>query len=283
MGVIDRIELWYRRRRMRFEESQIDSFYEGFFDDREWKVQTFDVSPFLIRKSISDYLEGLTNKVIVDVGCGLGVIGNSLDSECNLVCGCDISKRTLEKAKHFSKNKVEFISASIYEMPFKDETVDIVICLDVLEHLFDENRALLEVQRILKAGGVLFVRVPRRLYTEAYREAYGHLRHYSKEKLTALLDKNGFKVEATLHMFPWFDEVNRYVYAFITVLNMILSRVTGSDKTFYERRIGGLKIYQQVIFPILMWMSNIDKRYTEKHDKKRSTFLVAKKNVYNQI
>jgi SAM-dependent methyltransferase len=52
------------------------------------------------------------------------------------------------------------IAAAATEMPFADSTFDVVTALDVLEHVADDGRAVTELQRVLRPGGIAIVTVP---------------------------------------------------------------------------------------------------------------------------
>lgn len=277
MQLIERIELWYRKRRMCFDESQCQSFYESFLEDRDWIVIQNDIGPYLIRKPIQDYLKDARGQVIVDVGCGTGAYVSALNFQKNFVYGCDLAMASLRKAKRLNTTNICFFQDSIYELPFKDNKLDTVICLDVLEHLEDDKRALDEIFRVLSKSGYLIVRVPNRRWSERHKEAYGHLRHYTQEGLRDLLAKSGFVIVRTFHMYPWFTDLNRYFYAFVTALNILYSKTKGDNRTFYDRKIGQYAFYERLCFPILLEMSKLDEKLTEKSGLRRSTFVMAKK------
>jgi SAM-dependent methyltransferase len=54
------------------------------------------------------------------------------------------------------------IQADATSLPFRDGTFDVIICYQVLEHIPDDLTALEEMARVLSAGGVAFIQVPRR-------------------------------------------------------------------------------------------------------------------------
>ncbi len=91
---------------------------------------------------------------------------------------------------------------SVYRMPFKDETFDCVIISEVLEHLHEDGRALAEISRVLKPGGVLAASVPREgpeavcwALSKRYRNTPGgHVRIYRRRRLRALLTESGYRV-----------------------------------------------------------------------------------------
>lgn len=94
---------------------------------------------------------------------------------------------------------------SIYELPFATDAFDCVIISEVLEHLADDARALEEVSRVLKPGGVLAVSVPRTLpeavcwaLSKRYRNTPGgHVRIYLRSTIEGLLQRSGYRIFAS--------------------------------------------------------------------------------------
>jgi ubiquinone/menaquinone biosynthesis C-methylase UbiE len=101
---------------------------------------------------------------VLDCGCGPGTI--TLDFAEIVapgeVWGIDIDEGYIARAKELAAGRnlanVHFRSANIYEIPFPDETFDAVFAHAVLEHISRPLDALLEIRRVLKAGGVVGVR-----------------------------------------------------------------------------------------------------------------------------
>ncbi|MCY4562743.1 MAG: methyltransferase domain-containing protein [Flavobacteriaceae bacterium] len=101
------------------------------------------------------------------------------------------------------------IKANIYDLPFKDESFDLVICNHVLEHIQDDYRAIKELFRILKFKGELIAMVPLSLArTKTYENSeikskklrkihfgqYDHVRIYGLDYKNRL-ERVGFEVE----------------------------------------------------------------------------------------
>jgi ubiquinone/menaquinone biosynthesis C-methylase UbiE len=94
---------------------------------------------------------------------------------------------------------------SVYDLPFADDTFDCVIISEVLEHLHEDRRALLEISRVLKAGGVLAASVPREgpealcwALSKRYRSTPGgHVRIYRRKQLRGMLADAGYRVYAS--------------------------------------------------------------------------------------
>lgn len=94
------------------------------------------------------------------------------------------------------------VCGSALELPFADETFDVVAAFDVVEHCEPEAVALTELARVLRPGGRMFLAVP------AYQWAWtqfdtdaGHYRRYTRKRLAAAVAAAGIEVERTTYMF----------------------------------------------------------------------------------
>jgi ubiquinone/menaquinone biosynthesis C-methylase UbiE len=103
------------------------------------------------------------NSIILEAGCGIGAqtrILTKKNPECSFV-SIDISKQSLEIAQQEIREEnifnVQFQEASIFDLPFTDESFDHVFVCFVLEHLSDPIKALTSLKRVLKKGGTITV------------------------------------------------------------------------------------------------------------------------------
>lgn len=93
----------------------------------------------------------------LDVGCGGGFLSNFLAKEGLSVTGIDLSESSLAIARRKDETQsVIYVRANAYEMPFENESFDVVTSTDFLEHVEDPKRVLREVARCLKTGGLFF-------------------------------------------------------------------------------------------------------------------------------
>src|SRR5262249_41118082 len=84
------------------------------------------------------------------------------------------------------------------------------ICLEVLEHLENDARALREINRVLRAKGTFVAAVPYTHYWPEYKQLMGHYRHYSKDSFTSVLAESGFRVLKYLPNYPrWHQRFSR--------------------------------------------------------------------------
>jgi ubiquinone/menaquinone biosynthesis C-methylase UbiE len=155
------------------------------------------------RKIVLSAMKGIEARNILDVGCGTG--GN-LTLFNGFVVGLDISPQALELARKRKPDAV-LCRGEAENLPFKDESFDLVLALDLLEHLPDDIKGLSEMYRVLKKGGNALITVPayRFLWSE-HDEALHHFRRYSKGELKGKMEKVGFKIKFLSHaiVLPFF-------------------------------------------------------------------------------
>ncbi len=112
---------------------------------------------------ISSYVSKTNSKItILDIGCGDGVYEKLLPRDIfdNLYkIGVDFSKKQLKKAKKYF-DKTNQVDLDSDKLPINDKSIDLVICSEVLEHLFFPEKVISEISRVLKPGGVVLITVP---------------------------------------------------------------------------------------------------------------------------
>ncbi len=97
------------------------------------------------------------NLKLLDLGCGGGIVSNQFAKLGYQVTGVDLSRTSLDVAKKYDATKsAVYIEANAYDLPFESESLDIVTCLDTLEHVDDPQRLIQEAHRVLKPGGLFF-------------------------------------------------------------------------------------------------------------------------------
>jgi len=144
---------------------------------------------------------------ILDAGCGTGRHACEIfrTRGANVV-GVDLNwkdlqwtARALDNMEDVSDRAWMIAQADATRLPFRDETFDVVICSEVLEHIPANRAAIAELVRVLKPGRNMAVSVPRFLpericwaLSSAYHnEPGGHIRIYTKKELISLLEGAG--------------------------------------------------------------------------------------------
>jgi len=136
---------------------------------------------------------------VLEVGCGNGNFTVLLAEECSSVMGIDLDVEYVELAKNRLGNKAEIqiIQGDVLELD-TDLRFEAIALLDVLEHIENDVAILQKLNRLLKPGGNLIVKVPalNSLYGEMDR-AIGHYRRYNKKTLVDTFNKANLAVPKT--------------------------------------------------------------------------------------
>lgn len=93
----------------------------------------------------------------LDIGCGTGLILRHLPEGS---IGVDINPRNLERLPKYAPGRTAIIADVQDHLPFADNTFDTITAAEVLEHLVFPEKALSEIYRVLKPGGVFVGSVP---------------------------------------------------------------------------------------------------------------------------
>ncbi|MCX4749086.1 class I SAM-dependent methyltransferase [Kitasatospora sp. NBC_01287] len=89
------------------------------------------------------------------------------------------------------------LRADARQLPVADNSIDLVVAFDVLEHITEDDAAMAEIGRVTRPGGVALIAVPcdMRLWS-AHDEAVGHVRRYTRDSLQAVITGGGFRIES---------------------------------------------------------------------------------------
>jgi len=129
----------------------------------------------------------------------------------------DLDKKGLEKAK---QRGLKTLHVSALKLPFKDCSIDIIFCFDVLEHVKHDSQLIKEASRLLKNGGKLILSVPdekgvtfpllNRQKNKTIDFSWGHLRAgYSLPKLRRMFSKNNLRI---IFKTKYFNFLTRFAY-----------------------------------------------------------------------
>lgn len=137
---------------------------------------------------------------ILDAGCGTGglldVLSQWPDAE---VTGVDFAPEALSFCRQRGHSRL--VGSDLTVLPFRSDSFEVVTALDVLEHVQNDGRALDEIFRVLRPGGILVASVP------AYQFLWGphdmalhHCRRYSAPQFTQVVQRSGLRVEKETYL-----------------------------------------------------------------------------------
>jgi SAM-dependent methyltransferase len=140
--------------------------------------------------------------LVVDVGCSSGYLLADLAAAHPQVraIGLDVIARGLKRA-HVNAPEAALILADCQALPLADASVDAVVSANVLEHVADDTRALREMRRVLKPGGLASVIVPAApgLY-DFYDDFLGHERRYARRELARRGSEAGLELVSDAYL-----------------------------------------------------------------------------------
>jgi 2-polyprenyl-6-hydroxyphenyl methylase/3-demethylubiquinone-9 3-methyltransferase len=153
-------------------------FYEQFADAFDSVVNMYDTTQ-RIHVVFDDLLTkiSLKGKKVLDAGCGTGWFSAEATRRGAAVTALDVGKKLLQQVA--KKCECKRVVGSVLALPFKDNTFDIVLSNEVIEHVPDGEKAIAEMLRVLKPGGVLTNTTPNRFWYWSLVIAQAlHLRPY---------------------------------------------------------------------------------------------------------
>ncbi|MDD5147098.1 MAG: class I SAM-dependent methyltransferase [Candidatus Daviesbacteria bacterium] len=159
-------------------------------------LETMNQAKFYNKWTFSKFDKYLKGDIL-EVGCGTGNFSSTL-SKYGEVTAIDIDQSLIQKVGEDKSLKVATGYGDIEKGNyfFPEKSFDTVVCINVLEHIKDDERALQNMCRLLKKGGKLILLVP--IYNFLYGEidrAINHFRRYNPEQLKVKLEQIGFTIE----------------------------------------------------------------------------------------
>lgn len=184
-----------------------DKEYKGGFEESKSGLLRFQKIFTILKKILPK--KQFQNLKVLDIGCSTGEFLRFIQPFFKEITGIDISDIAIKSAKSKGLENVFQIDIEHQKLPFKDESFDLIFCLEVLEHLLQEKNCLFEIKRILKPEALVLITVPNDVlqWRKRFKVLFGkipfqeelpyktsHLRFFSKRSLKKTLEENGFDV-----------------------------------------------------------------------------------------
>ena len=147
---------------------------------------------------------------VLDVGCGEGLLADHLLRlrQPARFEGVDVELDRLAPGLH---PDLKFQAASVYQLPYPDRSVDLVVCCEVLEHLHDPAADLAELARVARRHVLIstpwepvwrVLNLARGRYVRDLGNTPGHVQHFSRRALRRLAETR-LRVTAVRRPLPW--------------------------------------------------------------------------------
>lgn len=142
---------------------------------------------FLVKKMLQTIgFDRCAGERILDLGCGTGIVLKILE-EYGVAYGAEMSQEAIGFLRKRNLNRITCADANV-RLPFKDSSFSLVTCLDVLEHLERDRNLMMEMFRVCKPGGLIFITVPAfNFFWSPHDVALHHRRRYLKSHMLALV------------------------------------------------------------------------------------------------
>lgn len=130
------------------------------------------------------------DKSVLDLACGEGYGSQLLANVARAVTGADIDKETITAARQkYNQANLNFVTCTATDLPFADNSFDLVVSFETLEHLEEHSKMLAEIKRVLRPAGIVLISTPdKKNYSDktGYRNPY-HLKELYRSEFQHLL------------------------------------------------------------------------------------------------
>lgn len=137
----------------------------------------------------------VADKNVLDAACGEGYGSHVLAQKAASVVGVDLSEPAIQHAnKHYQQANLKYIQSNVLAMDLADDSFDVVVSFETLEHLTEHDELMREFKRVLKPDGVLLISTPdKREYSDktGFNNEY-HFKELYQHEFKALL-QNSFE------------------------------------------------------------------------------------------
>jgi 2-polyprenyl-3-methyl-5-hydroxy-6-metoxy-1,4-benzoquinol methylase len=208
-------------------------YHDGYLRKRSGKVKAAQVR----LNRLSNYVADEPVRLL-DIGCSVGSTLTAAESRGWMAVGVDYSRQAVDICR--SMNLDAKVTSS-YELPFEDNSFDVVTSWHVIEHVRDVRETLVEWTRVLRDGGILAIETPdasspkvRTLGTQ-YRKFWAatHTYTFTPANLSQFMIESGLQLVSR----PFLGPISGYspplaAHAFVYQATHALKRRTGIHKAF---------------------------------------------------
>jgi O-antigen biosynthesis protein len=136
-----------------------------------------------------------SSRRVLDAACGEGYGTALLSVGARSATGVDVDERTVEHARSRHPGP-DFVAGDVRELPFRDDSFDLAVCFETIEHVPDPERVLAELRRVMAADALLLVSTPNKHQYLVENEF--HEREFFHEEFVALLEARFERVDVLL-------------------------------------------------------------------------------------
>lgn len=241
--------------------------------------EDFLIAPFFYQQQkIYTYCQKyIQNKNVLEIGSGNGYGSYSLSRYAKKIVAIDKDSISIEESnKRYSSKNLEFISTSIEEYN-TNQRFDVILALQVIEHILDVHRFLKKVILLLNRNGIVIFSTPN-ASTQSYNENPYHYKEFSQNELYNLLS-------------TYFKRINIYgvhgdniIYTYEQLRKKQVMSILSKDK--WNMRSIVPRRFKQFMFDILsFYRKKLTKLQNCNYlkDISEKNFIIAKLNINKSI
>ena len=159
-------------------------------------------------RQILGLLQPQNREKVLDVACGGGGVSLKIAKRGAQIHGMDRSVDSIKRANLLGqKQGCSFLVADAEQLPYDDNYFDKVVCSSSLEHFSNDAKALKEMNRVLKANGIIVLTIDSLSYPSAenlkkrHRMQYHVVSYYNSDQILKKLEQSGFSLLSSKYIF----------------------------------------------------------------------------------
>lgn len=159
-------------------------------------------------KEILGVLQPKNGEKVLDVACGSGGLSLKIAKRGGRVHGVDRSVDSIKRANLLGqKQGCSFLVADVEQLPYDDNYFNKVVCSSSLEHFSNDAKALKEMNRVLKANGIIVLTTDSLSYPSAenlkkrHAIQYHVVSYYNSDQILKKLEQSGFNLLSSKYIF----------------------------------------------------------------------------------
>lgn len=215
-----------------------------------------------IKYSLSNFSgRDLHDSICLDLGCSNGLISLEISSLFKTLVGLDYDGPAVFMTPRDKRDTNLFIHGDAMNLPFPDQSYDVIICSQVYEHVPDDSILFNEIYRVLRPGGIVFFSGPNKMFP-IEPHYYLPFLHWLPEKWA---DRYLRFLNKGTHFYERSRSVNnlRKVFSQYQILDLAIPVIrfyrdrtkSGVNKTLYDV---SLKIPKFLLYRLLYFLPNFN-------------------------
>jgi SAM-dependent methyltransferase len=172
----------------------------------ERTIPGLDVENYWFRRhevAYQRFAQRCVGREVLEAGCGEGYGADLIAGVARQVIAVDYDEATVAHVRA-RYPRVQVMHGNLAELPLPDQSVDVVVNFQVIEHLWDQPQFVRECARVLRPSGLLMMSTPNRITFSPGRDTPinpFHTRELNAEELTELLTGAGFSIDGVYGVF----------------------------------------------------------------------------------